>query len=127
MIRRFKRGMAPYALVLLQFHLLCIIMLHRHNETQVPWHIHCIHVGGSQQSPSVESSVLCTACQIVRNSAIRPATVVPLLCAELTVEVAQGTATSQYHSLRPAIWYGRAPPCSLEPPSNCSPNHARNF
>jgi peptidoglycan/LPS O-acetylase OafA/YrhL len=110
MIRRFKRGIAPYVLVLLQVHLLCIIMFHRHNETTVPWHIHCIHVGGSQQSPSVESSVLCTACQIVRNSAIRPATVVPLLSAALMVALPQGAAASQYHSPRPAIWYGRAPP-----------------
>jgi hypothetical protein len=97
-------------LVVLQVHLLCITIFHRHEETQVPWHIHCIHEGESQQSPSVESSVLCTACQIVRNSAFRPAAVAPLLSAALTVALPQRTATSHYHSLRPAIWYGRAPP-----------------
>jgi|ERR1035441_7609389 hypothetical protein len=110
MICRIKRGMAPYILVLLQVHLLWIVMFHRHGETPAPWHTDSVQVGGTQQSPAAESTLVCTACQIVRNSAIRPATAAPLFSAALAVALSPRSAISQYHSLLPVIWYGRAPP-----------------
>jgi hypothetical protein len=110
MIRRIHRGIAPYALVLLQVHLLWIVMFHRHGEMPMPWRTDSIQVGDGQPSPAVESTLLCTACQIVRNSALRPATAAPLLFASRDVGLPQRVTISHYNALRPAISSGRAPP-----------------
>ena len=112
MICRSRRAFAPSALALLQVQLLWVTMLHRHGETVVPWSAPQVQECELPQSPGVEGGVPCTACQIVRNSALQPATDMVVLQQAASIPLPPTLTRPRYHSLRPASSFSRAPPLS---------------
>jgi len=110
LIRRFAYTLAVYSLVLLQVHLACVAVLHHHGETATWWHAPWVSGCGAQQSPAVGDSLPCTACQIVRHGAVRPATATAIFQPAVSVPLPARMTQGIYRSLQPAISYGRAPP-----------------
>jgi len=110
LIRRFGYTLAVYSLVLLQVHLACISIFHRHGEMATRWHAPWVSGCGIQQSPAAGDTLPCTACQIVRHSAVRPATATVVFQPAVSVPLPPRLTQGIYRSLRPAISYGRAPP-----------------
>jgi hypothetical protein len=99
--------------VLAQFHLLWVAVLHQHEAISVPGQVAAVEGCQPQlHTGAADSSLFCTACQIVRHGAARPA---------------QGTAAPQpedasisrpvissgtFYSHQPTSLFGRAPPLS---------------
>jgi len=110
LIRRFGYTLAVYSLVLLQVHLVCVAILHHHGETETRWHAPWVSGCGTQQSPAAGNSLPCTACQIVRHSAVQPATAMAVFQPAVSVPFPPRLTQGIYCSVRPAISYGRAPP-----------------
>jgi hypothetical protein len=112
MICRSRHTFASSALALLQVQFLWVTMLHRHGEMLAPWSAPQVVGCDLSQSPGVEGGVPCTACQIVRNSALQPATDMVVLQQAASVPLPPIMTRPRYHSLRPASSFSRAPPLS---------------
>jgi hypothetical protein len=110
LIRRFGYTLAVYSLVLLQVHLVWVAILHHHGETATRWHAPWVSGCGAQPSPAAGNSLPCTACQIVRHSAVQPATATAVFQPVVSVYLALCLTHNNYGSLQPASTYGRAPP-----------------
>ena len=110
-MNRVKRTVAPYALVLLQVHLFGVTMLHHHSETPIAGHAPWVQAQ-VQQLPTAENGLPCTACQIVRQSAVQPATDVVVFQPAASAPLPPSLTHRFYRSLQPAISFGRAPPLS---------------
>jgi len=85
-------------------------MLHRHGETLPVFH--GLWATGSEVQPSstADSNLLCTACQIVQNGALQPASVAQILPSSISVPLLRRMTSSNYRSELPVMSYGRAPP-----------------
>ncbi|MGD1102130.1 MAG: hypothetical protein ABSA59_08685 [Terriglobia bacterium] len=104
-----RRAFASYLLVLLQVHLLGAAMLHRHGETTGL--CHGLWVSGCEvpASPTSESNLLCTVCQIVQNGAVQPASAAQVLPPSISVPLVRrmhlplSKTSFQFCSGNPAI------------------------
>ena len=110
LIRRFGYTLAVYSLVLLQVHLACVAILHHHGEPATQWHAPWVNGPVAQRSSGGGNGLPCTACQIVRHSAVRPATATVVFQPAVSVPLPPRLTQDIYRSLHPVISYGRAPP-----------------
>ena len=97
-------------LVLLQFHLLWVVVLHRHAGTGSPSRTSSIHQPNSQNTPAADTGLLCAACQIVRHGAVRPALSPVTLSPVAATILGAVVPASHFTSFQPGAVYGRAPP-----------------
>jgi len=85
-------------------------MLHWHGETMAPDHGIEVRSGATQSSPTSDSTIPCTACQIVQSGAAQPAYAIQVLPSSNSVALVRFITPSDYRSDFPAMSYGRAPP-----------------
>ena len=109
--RRWVKVATTLCLALFQVNLLWVVALHRHETlgTSAP-HSMAVRRASQAQQLVVENGLLCTACQIVRHSAARPAQGAAAPEIRGAVSVLAAFSFSIFHSLRPTTLYGRAPP-----------------
>jgi len=93
--------------LLAQANLLWLVVVHRHDEETVPMAATAVN-GAARQS--LETGLLCTACQIVRHGAARPTlgTPVPSPVASTPIGFPDDAGVLAFHRL--SVTYGRAPP-----------------
>ncbi len=94
----------------LQVHLLLVAVLHHHGKGVVPRSVAVLGTDHHASLPSVDSGLLCTACQIVRHSAVRPALTAPLPELAAATPLPRAFAPSPYRFLQYRAANGRAPP-----------------
>lgn len=85
-------------------------MLHRHGETTGVRYGLWASVCEVPSSPTSESNLLCTVCQIVQNGAVQPASAAQILPPSISVPLLPRMTPSDYRPELPAMSYGRAPP-----------------
>lgn len=111
LIRRALRVAAILSLALFQINLLWVAALHHHEQLTAPRHAPAAVEGSdSPQGPVVDNGVLCTACQIVRHAAARPATGAVAPESRGSISLVNVSSLNVSHSYRPSARYGRAPP-----------------
>ncbi|MGO9275514.1 MAG: hypothetical protein ACLQOO_35625 [Terriglobia bacterium] len=99
------------ALFLLQVNLLWVAALHHHAEFDVlPRTASAMQAGNRQAAPATESGVLCTACQIARHGAARPAATASAPEPEAAVFLGVVARPIHFHARQPKAICGRAPP-----------------
>jgi hypothetical protein len=106
-----RRTALVACLLLTQLQLLWLAAFHW-RENQFPT-INCALTlldGGKQASPASHGKTPCAVCQIVRQNAVRPGIIAPVpqpfsACSFLPLAPLQG-----FHSFRPHVANGRAPP-----------------
>jgi len=111
--RRFLRCAISFALLLVQVNLLWAAGFHCHISLAfVPGHHAAIRHASRRQPSAVRAEFLCTACQIIRQNAARPAAGVwtPELAA--CVIFAFLAPSGRLYSQVSTLIYGRAPPLS---------------
>ena len=98
-------------LALFQVNLLWVVAPHRHETlgTSAP-HPTAVRRASQAKQSVVENGLFCTACQIVRHAAARPAPGATAPEARGAVSVLAAFSFSLLHSLRLTTLYGRAPP-----------------
>jgi hypothetical protein len=105
-----RRVVACYLLVLLQVHLLGVAMLHWHGGKIAPSHAPRVSASNAQPTPESDSNLLCTACLIVHNGAVQPASAAQVLPTSASVALIRRIAPNHYRAESPAMSFGRAPP-----------------
>ena len=98
--------------LLAQINFLWVSVLHRHEEGAPPARATALRGGDRWSQPLVATGPLCTACQIVRNSAARPTlgTPAPNPATSSPIRLIADPTESPFHV--PYVAYGRAPPLS---------------
>jgi len=112
--RRSWRKVTTWLLAVMQMHLLVVLVLHHHvlSRTSLELSTTTTSMGQADRNslPAGGEQSYCTACQILRHSAVRPSlgnptvyhsSVAPLLA----LSAAMGVLYAQ-----PTAWHGRAPP-----------------
>jgi hypothetical protein len=99
-----------YSLMLLQVHLLWVSVLHHHEMVFSPSAGNVVRTAPVQQPPLADSAVFCTACQVVRQNAVRPAVAAAAPRPNLFLPLHPANRTSGLESYQPAVSYARAPP-----------------
>jgi hypothetical protein len=95
----------------LQLHLLWVAVVHSHEPQEgVPGTQAAFHTTRDAGSPLANGSHYCVVCQIVRQSAVRPAVAHPAPMAAGVVRVRPGFSSATLDSRQPSPIYGRAPP-----------------
>ncbi len=105
------RAVIACSLLVFQGHLLWVAELHRHEtEESLPLRTASLREGRQRPFPALEAGLFCTACQIVRHSAVRPAAsaLEPKPASSITFRPA--VPPTGLYSHQPAVAYGRAPP-----------------
>lgn len=111
LIRRALRVAAVLWLALFQINLLWVAALHHHEQLTATRNTRAAVYGSdSSRGPAADSAVLCTACQIVRHAAARPATGAVAPASRASVSLVSVSWLDLFHSYRPSARYGRAPP-----------------
>lgn len=113
--RRKSRHLTRFATLFLglQMHLLWVAVVHSHEPQEgIPGAQAAFHETRDVGSPLANGSHYCVVCQIVRQSAVRPAVVHPIPMPAAVMRVGSGSLSSNFDSRRPASMYGRAPPLS---------------
>jgi hypothetical protein len=106
-----RRALVCACLAWLQVNLLWVAALHRHGEIEIPLGTPATFQGGNHQpQPPVEGWVICSACQIVRHSAARPASSTPTVQTEAGSLFSPVVVPLDFPFFHPAALYGRAPP-----------------
>ncbi len=100
------------ALMALQIHLLVVPVLHHHGEELLGPGPATLRAGNHTPHPRAGNGARCSACQIVRHNAARPALSSPALEVTLAAPLPREFAFFRYHSLRSEAVFGRAPPLS---------------
>jgi hypothetical protein len=108
--RRWWGSITLYSLMLLQVHFLWVAVLHHHEVIFSASAGNVVRSAWVQQQPMADSAVFCTACQIVRNNAVRPAVAVPAPRPDLFLPLRPANRTNGLESYQPAVSYARAPP-----------------
>lgn len=116
-MRNHKRGNLLRAvatcLLVLQVNLLWIAGLHHHDEwVGLGGQAQSVRRGGSHTLPAEEAALFCPVCQIVRQSAARPATVSSAPALRASISRPLVLASTSFHSYFPVVAYGRAPPAA---------------
>ncbi len=109
---RYLRAVTTCCVLLAQVHLLWVAVLHRHEAVTVPVGATTVREVARHPQPAVESGVLCTACQIVRQSAARPAAGTPTPEPAAAVSLRPVVPSNEFYSYERTVVYGRAPPAS---------------
>ena len=104
------RTHAAWLLLLAQISLLWLAVLHRHQEEAVSARATAVHGGGQWPQPTLETGLICTACQIVRHSAARPALGTPAPNPAASTSLGVTADPSELILRQPSVVYGRAPP-----------------
>ncbi|MGH9830424.1 MAG: hypothetical protein ACREDR_45030 [Blastocatellia bacterium] len=108
--RKLLRTVAT-CLLALQVNLLWIAGLHHHDEWMgLLGQAQSVQQGGSHTLPAEEAALFCPICQIVRQSAARPATVSSAAALRASISRLLVLTSSSVHPHFPVVSYGRAPP-----------------
>ncbi len=112
--RRSWRRATTWLLAVLQLHLLLVLVLHHHvlpgmalEFSNTPT---TIGQAGRQSQPVGAKQGYCTACQILRHSAVRPSLGNPTPHRSSVAPLLSPLSATVVHSAQPSPWYGRAPP-----------------
>jgi hypothetical protein len=108
------RRATTWLLALMQLHLLVVLVLHHHvlsgislDLTDTPTNISNTN---RQSQPVGGPTSYCTACQILRHSAVRPSLGNPAQYRSSVAPLRSLLAAAIVVSTQPAAWHGRAPP-----------------
>lgn len=110
---RLGRIVTTALVVLAQLHLLWVAALHHHEAISVPWQ--AAEVEGCEphfHAAPADSGLFCTACQIVRHGAVRPAQGARAPQPEDASISHPLVASGTFYSHQPTAIFGRAPPLS---------------
>ncbi len=94
----------------LQAHLLMVAALHHHGSMGWSQTAAVLHSDNHLSAPALDGSLPCTACQIVRHNAVRPALTTPIPELAVARPMPRAFAISHYHLLVTTAANGRAPP-----------------
>ena len=94
----------------LQVHLLLVAVLHHHGTGGLPQSRVVLRADHHASTPRVDTGLVCTACQIVRHSAVRPAVTAPLPELAAATPMPRVFAASPYRFQQNRVANGRAPP-----------------
>lgn len=110
---RLGRTLSTALVVLAQFHLLWVAVLHRHEAVTVPGQVAGVEAYQPHlHTGTADSGLFCTACQIVRHSAARPAQGTRAPEPEDASISRPVISSSRFYSHQPTALFGRAPPLS---------------
>ncbi|HET7100662.1 MAG TPA: hypothetical protein VFJ52_05880 [Terriglobia bacterium] len=108
------RRATTWLLAVLQLHLLIVLVLHHHVLPEIALGFSntptSIGQAGRQSLPGGAEQGYCTACQIVRHSAVRPSLGNPTPYLSSVAPLLPPLSAIVVHSAQPSPWYGRAPP-----------------
>ncbi len=107
---RIWRPVVTWAMMAMQFHLLLVAALHRHGSLELSPSATVLQAAHHASTPGLDDSLPCTACQIVRHNAVRPALTTPLPELAAAASRPRAFAISHYHLLIATAANGRAPP-----------------
>jgi len=112
--RRSSRRATTWLLAVMQLHLLVVLVLHHHVLPGVTLEFPNMPTTVSQTSrqsqPVGSEQGYCTACQILRHSAVRPSLGNPAQHHSAVAPLRSLLATALVAFAQPAAWHGRAPP-----------------
>jgi hypothetical protein len=98
----------------MQLHLLVVLVLHHHCLPQIALDFLTtpteIGQTNRQSQPANSAQNYCTACQILRHGAVRPALGNPTAHHSLVAQFLGPRAVTVVFSTQPTAWHGRAPP-----------------
>ena len=98
----------------MQLHLLVVLVLHHHIVPEVSLELSTATTTVGQtdrhSQPAGGEQGYCTACQILRHSAVRPSLGNPTPHRSLVAPFLMPLSAAVIVSSRPAAWHGRAPP-----------------
>jgi hypothetical protein len=108
------RRATTWLLALMQLHLLVVLVLHHHVLSGIFLELTqtttSISQTGRQSQPAGATQGYCTACQILRHSAVRPSLGNPTQYRSSVAPLLSQIAAAGSLSAQPAAWHGRAPP-----------------
>ncbi len=107
---RFWRPVIIWAMMALQVHLLLVAVLHHHGSMGLSQSAATLQADHQVSPPALNDGLLCTACQIVRHNAVRPALTTPIPELAAATPMPRAFAISRYHLLVTTVANGRAPP-----------------
>ncbi len=94
----------------LQVHLLLVATLHHHGPAGLSQSAARLQTDHHVSTPALDGSLPCTACQIVRHNAVRPALITPIPELVAATPLPRSFAINHYHLLVTTVANGRAPP-----------------
>jgi hypothetical protein len=112
--RRSWRRATTLLLAVMQLHLLVVLVLHHHVLQGISLEISrtttSIGQTDRQSQPVGAAQGYCTACQILRHSAVRPSLGNPTPHRSSAVPLLAPLSAAVVLSAQPSAWHGRAPP-----------------
>ncbi|MBZ5563416.1 MAG: hypothetical protein LAP13_13470 [Acidobacteriia bacterium] len=111
-LSRHWQPVTTLALMALQIHLLVVPVLHHHGEELFLSAPATVRAGNHTPHPTAGNGARCSACQIVRHNAIRPAPTSRTSEVSLAAPLPREFRSIHYHFLRRTTVLGRAPPLS---------------
>jgi len=112
--RRWWRRATAWLLAVLQLHLLLVLVLHHHVLPGIALEFSnaptTVGQAGRQSQPVGGEQGYCTACQILRHSAVRPSLGNPTPHRSSVAPLLSSLSAAVVFSSQPSPWYGRAPP-----------------
>jgi hypothetical protein len=112
--RGFWRRATTWLLAMLQLHLLVVLVLHHHVLPGVALEFSnmpmTVGQAGRHSLPAGAEQGYCTACQILRHSAVRPSLSSPASQHASVAPLMPPLSATIVLSAQPSPWYGRAPP-----------------
>jgi hypothetical protein len=112
--KRSWRRATTWLLAVMQLHLLVVLVLHHHvlQGSSLGFSRAATSVGQTdrQSQPVGAGQGYCTACQILRHSAVRPSLGNPTPHRSSVAPLLATLSAAVVLSARPAPWHGRAPP-----------------
>jgi hypothetical protein len=111
---RSRRKATTWLLAAMQLHLLLVLVLHHHCLPQIALEVSTtpteIGQTNRRSQPVNGEQSYCTACQILRHGAVRPALGNPTARHSLAAPFLGQRGVIATFSTQPAAWHGRAPP-----------------
>ncbi len=107
---RFWRPVFIWAMMALQVHLLLVAAVHHHGSEEPSQSAATVRADHRVSTPALNDGLPCTACQIVRHNAVRPAQITPIPELAAAIPLPRTFAISHYHLLVATVANGRAPP-----------------
>jgi hypothetical protein len=112
--KRSWRRATTWLLAVMQLHLLVVLVLHHHvlSEASLGFSRAATSVGQTnrQSQPVGAQQSFCTACQILRHSAVRPSLGNPTPHRSSVAPFLATLSATVVCSAQPSAWHGRAPP-----------------
>ena len=107
---RYLRPAFTSALVLLQVHLFLLTVFHHHDSDLLQKRPATVGQGRFHTPPTVDAALVCTACQIIRHSAMRPSVGPQAPQVASAVPLRLAVPRDYLPSLQKIAAFGRAPP-----------------